>query len=447
MFGLMKAKICSQPAKLRQERRFAYCGTCKAMGSRYGHRSRLLLNHDTVFLAELLMAMTIASGPVVALEKALRSFNCFALPANPAAVPLPLRYAAAATLFISEEMLSDHQQDSKSKLSKWAARMLASSFHMAEADLADWGIPVADLRDLLATQVAREGQAMDANRNGRSGRLDVEKTLRQVAEPTARGTALVFEHGARLIGRSDLSQAMNSLGHAFGTLIYFLDAFEDEEKDAQRGDFNAFRTALGAKRQLSPADRFTMLEILELAGSNVEACLQRLPIPEEQKAFFLLRLGSNLSSRLGTDGAGSQACCSAAMVPLRHRARKALSRAKEVAEATLRSSSGLVKAGLAPPVILLALPLAFFFPFWVNQETRLSEAYGLLLNMMFAGQAAKALVRPFSFSALGPEEAGHLAKQVAHKAKKAGGGGCDGCDCCDSCECCDCCECCGSCDC
>jgi hypothetical protein len=44
MFGLM-----------RRAKRLPYCGTCKTLGTLYGQRSRLLLNHDTVFLAELLM--------------------------------------------------------------------------------------------------------------------------------------------------------------------------------------------------------------------------------------------------------------------------------------------------------------------------------------------------------------------------------------------------------
>lgn len=31
-----------------------YCGACKTIGRQYGHKSRMLLNYDAVFLAELL---------------------------------------------------------------------------------------------------------------------------------------------------------------------------------------------------------------------------------------------------------------------------------------------------------------------------------------------------------------------------------------------------------
>ena len=44
MFGLIK-----------RADRLAYCGSCKTIGAMYGQRVRLLLNHDMVFLGELLM--------------------------------------------------------------------------------------------------------------------------------------------------------------------------------------------------------------------------------------------------------------------------------------------------------------------------------------------------------------------------------------------------------
>ena len=37
-----------------QFHRMHYCGVCKTMGKNYGHKSRFLLNYDSVFLAELM---------------------------------------------------------------------------------------------------------------------------------------------------------------------------------------------------------------------------------------------------------------------------------------------------------------------------------------------------------------------------------------------------------
>ena len=79
MFGLMK-----------RAERLAYCGSCKTIGALYGQRARLLLNHDMVFLAELLTDQP-EWGP------AHRSFNCMAMPKeHPRA--LRLRCGAAVVL-------------------------------------------------------------------------------------------------------------------------------------------------------------------------------------------------------------------------------------------------------------------------------------------------------------------------------------------------------------
>ena len=97
MFGLM-----------RRAQRLPYCGTCKTLGSLYGQRSRLLLNHDTVFLAELLMEQ---SGQPE-WSHAYRSFNCLTLPKPEDAMPLALQFAATAAVTIAHFHIADHQVDS-----------------------------------------------------------------------------------------------------------------------------------------------------------------------------------------------------------------------------------------------------------------------------------------------------------------------------------------------
>ena len=93
MFGLM-----------RRAQRLPYCGTCKTLGSLYGQRSRLLLNHDTVFLAELLMEQ---SGQPE-WGRAYRSFNCLTLPKSEGAMPLALQFAATAAVAIAHFHIADH---------------------------------------------------------------------------------------------------------------------------------------------------------------------------------------------------------------------------------------------------------------------------------------------------------------------------------------------------
>src|SRR5262249_665373 len=102
MFGLMKAKTCSLPDELKHHRRLHYCGTCKTMGSLYGQKSRALLNHDTVFLAEVLTAISCDTESLREWHRAYQSFNCLTLPKTAAAMPIALQLAASATVILTE---------------------------------------------------------------------------------------------------------------------------------------------------------------------------------------------------------------------------------------------------------------------------------------------------------------------------------------------------------
>ena len=95
MFGLMRAKSCGQSDEQRLQRRLHYCGTCKTVGTLYGNKARLLLNHDTVFLAEILTAL--GGEDFNSWQRALQSFNCLNLPSNE--IPPALEFAATAIWF------------------------------------------------------------------------------------------------------------------------------------------------------------------------------------------------------------------------------------------------------------------------------------------------------------------------------------------------------------
>ncbi len=78
MFGLMRAKTCKMTTEQKHFRRLHYCGTCKTLGSLYGQKTRILLNYDTVFLSEILSALS--GEKIETWANAFQSYNCLSLP-------------------------------------------------------------------------------------------------------------------------------------------------------------------------------------------------------------------------------------------------------------------------------------------------------------------------------------------------------------------------------
>src|SRR5262249_6482998 len=101
MYGLMRARHCGQSVEQNEHHQFHYCGTCKTIGRLYGQLSRLLLNHDTVFLAELL-ALLAEESALENSDNAYLSYNCLSLPKSEDVIPLPLQLAAAANILLTE---------------------------------------------------------------------------------------------------------------------------------------------------------------------------------------------------------------------------------------------------------------------------------------------------------------------------------------------------------
>src|SRR5205085_4299225 len=174
----MKARTCSLTPELKHHRRLHYCGTCKTIGGLYGQRSRALLNHDTVFLAELLSALSGADRRLNEWGSSYQSYNCLALPRSADEMPLVLRYAAAATLTLAEFKLADHINDSNRRRWRIARRVFSKRFEQAAAQLALWDFPVEALRRALGSQEARVARAQSAA-------LSVDAVLDDLMEPTA----------------------------------------------------------------------------------------------------------------------------------------------------------------------------------------------------------------------------------------------------------------------
>lgn len=389
MFGLMK-----RPPRL------PYCGTCKTMGERYGQSTRMLLNHDTVFLAELLLEY----GKVPEWSSAYHSFNCLSKPKD-ADIPVALDFAAAATIVLTHYRVEDHRMDSGKRRWRFASRMLSPSYLKASARLRKWDFPMDALARTLQTQAEREAHP---------------QSLAHVAEPTAEATAMFFENGARVAGRIDLSEMMRRVGHRFGFLIYALDAWEDKARDEKRGDFNPLLSIPGVDAKA---------EILA-AAADVEREIPRA---------IAMRLRANVEERLGMRPRVLMHRCKKSMRE-RWKDAVALARAIRQREGALIFAAGCVAA--------------FLVPHHMRSADSLKHGLGLAMNLMALGAVLSSAIPPPPPSGGGAPSGGGHGAYRPNVAIPSGGRSGSSCGCCgNTCKCCcigdccaeGCCDACGSC--
>jgi Family of unknown function (DUF5685) len=319
MFGLM-----------RRAPRLPYCGTCKTIGARYGQRARMLLNHDLVFLGELLMHYS--QEPEW--SPAYRSYNCFAKPKE--IYPI-LDYTASITVILAHYRIADHVVDLRPDSRRWpwraVARMLSPQFRSASSKLREFGFPMDELDSILSTQRAREANP---------------KSLADVAEPTATATAFAFAHG----GASKASfEDLYRIGHRFGYLIYVLDAFEDRAKDARSGAFNALA-------------RFPEID----GRAEILKVVDEIELPESFKA----RLRTNVEERLGMR---PRVLCCTTRKTFRERCRDAAAFARR-----MREREGIGLAAFAAAVVV-----ALIFPHHAKGSMSSRECLTVPFSLMALG--------------------------------------------------------------
>jgi len=428
MFGLMRAKKCGMSEDEKHFRRLNYCGTCKTIGSLYGQKSRFLLNHDTVFLAEILSAL---SGENVSdWQKSYQSFNCLNLPKNE--MPLPLQFAATANVILTEFKLADHVADEGKRRYKMARNIFSKEFQTAEKLLSKWTFPLDEVKTILTSQNLRE---------------TTENSLDELAFPTAQTTAIFFREGAKLIGKNELENLVFEIGFNFGKLVYLLDAFEDYEKDFRTNQFNAFRTAFNLKdEKLTAETKRKISTILGEIESEINSKINDLPIAENQKTLFVSRLSQNLRGKLKTALPVLKTNQVCAVKPKQTFAQK-----WQIASEKARALAHQYRWQM-PLVFLFVFAFAIVAPAQSREAKSARECFDLSFNLMFLGAIfGSVLAFPKTvFLQQFPEE------PTSEKIKKKSewcdweccccdcGDCCDGCDCCSGC--CDNCDC-GCCDC
>ncbi len=305
MYGLLKSCACNSSKKERDLKRLAYCGTCKAMGALYGQRSRLLLNNDATFLAELLLAKRPAAIDV---SGAFASFNCMLMP-SAAAIPVELEISSSVNLLLAEFKCLDRLADAHGILSEFAYRAFSKGFAEAAAKLTTLNFPVQESFSWLKTQEQRE--KMTEASGEYDALLSPEQRLQYFAESTVKVTASFFRQAAVACGFDAEADRFEELGNQFGFLIYVLDALEDYKRDFVSRDFNAIRSAYQLDGALSVEITQEIVEIILKSCENIVAQLDSIQLQQAAREMFQERFRTNTRKRLSKFAVGrkiSHAC-------------------------------------------------------------------------------------------------------------------------------------------
>ena len=296
MFGIMNPKNncqvgdCSTLSETYLHNRKHYCGTCKTIGNDYGASARLLLNYDTVFLAELLSDL--ANEAPDNWQKAYQAINrCFQLPDKNSERPISLRYAAAVNVFLGELKIEDNLQDEAHLKWKIAEKTLHNSFQKARTQLEDFGVDTLYFDQQNKLQRERElGVKVDFDSS--------TEALKYYAATTANMTAAIFGTAADLLDQSASRSDLEILGAAFGRLIYILDAVEDLPKDLKKGSFNPLILYTKIQKKEIETSLQESIAYLYQLQNQIEAQISKLPIPTDRQQVYISRLALNLNIRL-----------------------------------------------------------------------------------------------------------------------------------------------------
>ncbi len=287
MFGIMRPKnTCSkEPSESYNHHRMHYCGVCKVIGKTYDQKSRMLLNYDTVFMAEPLSQLS--KEKLTDWETPLqRSNHCFNLPKNEE-VPASLAYAAAASLLLSELKFDDNIKDSHQFRWTILERFYSKGFEKAADQLDKWKVPLDTIYKLIAIQQEKESNHSD--------KTSINADTNYYADSTAQITAIIFEAGGRFL---KIDADLNAFGFEFGKLIYLLDAVEDYEKDIFKQQFNPFAIRWNYAKTLTNDQLESMRFEVLIVQRKLFVTLEKLPIAKETINLYKNRLESNIALKI-----------------------------------------------------------------------------------------------------------------------------------------------------
>ncbi len=247
MFGFVVANMDRLNEEQRNLYRAAYCGLCKALGSRHGFACRMTLTYDMTFLILLLSSLADEAPtlePMRCLMHPLKQQQSFTSKFTD--------YGADMNLILAHAQRLDDWQDERKLLSLSQVKVLARSAQKARAQ--------------HVRQVERIDKALaDLSAMERAGETNPDL-------PAAAFGALL---GEVFVPQADMPQAdvLRAFGSALGRFIYIMDAVIDLKSDLESERYNPLVTIPSSQHE----------DILNLLMAQCTELFEQLQVPRNKE--------------------------------------------------------------------------------------------------------------------------------------------------------------------
>ncbi len=246
MFGYVITNCKTLSDAERARFRAMYCGMCHTLKQRYGNLGRFTLSYDMTFIAMVLAALYEPDeihGRERCLPHMIKPHDYILSPA--------MEYAVDMNVALAYHKCADNWQDDRNPVYAAAMQALKGAYRRACAAHPE------------------KCQAIEAWMNGVR---EIEASGREEIDPPMNLTGRML--GTLFAWRDDFfSEELYRMGDGLGRFIYFMDAYDDLEKDVRKRKYNPLKSIMNqADYEAVCKDALTM------AMADCAEAFEKLPI-------------------------------------------------------------------------------------------------------------------------------------------------------------------------
>lgn len=249
MFGYVVAHKSELKMREFQKYKAYYCGLCRVLRDKYGLPGQMTLTYDMTFLIILLTSLYECESRVTEERCVIHPVKKQKMLCNEIT-----EYAADMNLILTYYHFVDDWKDEKSKAGLLGLRALHKTYLKLEETYPEKCLVIRKCLKLLHKCEERDEKNIDI-------------TARYFGE-------LMSE---LLVYRQDVwEKTLRRMGFYLGKFIYIMDAYDDVEKDREKGNYNALTALYGA-----PDFEKRCEEMLNYVLAECTRQFERLPCVED----------------------------------------------------------------------------------------------------------------------------------------------------------------------